>query len=99
MATVTETYILEQDEDKTTFPTASNQRLEAAIANGTIVSNSKTPIIDPSQVVAGKTRFNIVRVFKSAADRKSFGDANLADSELQTYLTTSHTRRINEIIS
>ena len=99
MATVTQTYILEQDEDNTTFPAIATARLQAAISSGAIVSNTVTPIIDPSQVVEGKARFNVVRVFRSAEDRQSYVDASNADAELQSYITSSNTIRINQTIS
>ena len=97
--TVTETYILEQDTGNTTYPSSANTRLQTAIANGTIVSSTKTPIVDGPNLVAGKSRANIVRVFKSAEDRTSFQNASLADAELQAYIISSNTRRINEVIS
>ena len=99
MATVTETYILEQDEGKTTYPSAANTRLQTAIANGTIVSFTKTPIVDGANLVSGKTRANVVRVWRSAEDRTTFTNASNADTELQAYLISSNTRRINEVIS
>jgi hypothetical protein len=99
MATVTETYILEQDEGETTYPAAARERLQAAIDSGAIVSNTKTPIVDPSEVVAGKARFNVVRVFRSEEDRQNFINDSNADSTLQTYIISSSTRRINQTIS
>jgi len=97
--TVTETYILEQDEGKTTYPTAANARLQAAIANGTIVSNTRTPIVDGSDLVLGKTRSNVVIVYKSAGDKTTFQNASAADAELQAYIISSNTRRINYTVS
>jgi hypothetical protein len=98
--TVTETYILEQDEDKILYPTASNTRLQTAIANGTIVSYTKTPIVYPSEaVVAGKAKCNVVIVYRSADDRTNFQAAAQADTELQAYIISSNTRRINFTIS
>jgi len=99
MATVTVTYILEQDEGNTTYPSAAQARLRAAIDSGAIVSRTRTPITDPSEVVAGKTRFRIVSVFRSADDLTSFQAASLADTELQAYIISSNTTRINEVIS
>jgi len=99
MATVTLTYILEQDQGNTEFPASAVSRLNAALASGAIVSNTKTPIVDPSEVVAGKARFNVVRVFRSEEDRQNFINDSNADSTLQTYLISSSTRRINQTIS
>jgi hypothetical protein len=100
MATVTETYIVEQNEGDTTFPAVSAARLEAELSTGAIVSNTVTPIIDtPAEVVAGKTKYSIVRVFKSAEDRVRIANDNLADAELQAYLTSSAYRKINRVIS
>ena len=100
MATVTETYIVEQNEGDTIFPSASRARLEAELSTGAIVSNTLTPIIYPSEaVVSGKTKYSIVRVFKSAEDRMRIANDNLADAELQAYLTSSAYRKINRVIS
>jgi hypothetical protein len=97
--TVTETYILEQDEGNTTYPSAASARFAAALASGAIVSFTKTPIVDGENLVAGKTRANIVRVYRSAEDKTTFQNASLADAELQAYIISSNTRRINEVIS
>jgi len=97
--TVTVTYILEQDEGSTEFPASAVSRLNAALASGALVSNTKTPIVYPSEVVAGKSRFNVVRVWRSAEDRQSFMNASIADTELQSYLTSSNTNIINSTIS
>jgi hypothetical protein len=100
MATVTETYIVEQNEGDTEFPSAAQARLAAELASGAIVSNTVTQIIDtPAEVVAGKTKYSIVRVFKSAEDRVRIANDNLADAELQAYLTSSAYRKINRVIS
>jgi hypothetical protein len=100
MATVTETYVLEQDEDKISYPTAANARLQAALASGAIVSFTKTPIVYPSaEVVAGKAKCNVVVVFKSAEDQTTFQAAAQADTELQAYITSSNTKRLNIVIS
>jgi len=99
MATVTETYILEQNEGDTEFPSAAQARQAAELASGAIVSNTLTPIVDGPNLVTGKTRFNVVRVFKSAEDRVRIANANLADAELQAYLTSSAYRKINRVIS
>jgi hypothetical protein len=99
MATVTETYILEQDEGKTTYPSAAQARVQAAIDSGAIVSDTRTPIVDGPDLVVEKTRFRVVRVFRSADDRTSFQAASNADTVLQAYLISSNTRRINGVIS
>ena len=99
-ATVTETYILEQDEDKILYPTAANARLAAALASGAIVSFTKTPIVYPSEaVVAGKAKCNVVRVYRSAEDKTTFQNASQADAELQAYIISSNTRKINYTVS
>jgi heme-degrading monooxygenase HmoA len=98
MATVTVTYILEQDEGNTTYPSAAQARLQAAIANGTIVSFTKTPIVDGANLVSGKARANVVTVWKSAEDKTTFQNASLADAELQAYIISSNTRKINYCI-
>jgi hypothetical protein len=98
--TVTETYILEQDEDKILYPTAANARLQAAIANGAIVSFTKTPIVYPSEaVVAGKAKCNMVIVYRSAEDKTNFEAACAADTELQAYIISSNTTRTNYTVS
>jgi hypothetical protein len=97
--TVTETFILEQDESKTTYPAAARERLQAAIDSGAIVSNTLTPIVDGPNLVAGKTRAHVVRVFRSAEDRTTFTNASNADTVLQAYIINSNTRRINLTIS
>ena len=94
MATVTETYVLEQDEDKILYPTAANARLQAALASGAIVSFTKTPI-----TVAGKTRFNFVIVYRSAEDKTAFLAASAADTELQAHLRSRNAKRINYTVS
>jgi hypothetical protein len=99
MATVTETYILEQDTGNTTYPSAAQARLQAAIDSGAIVSRTRTPIVDGENFVSGKTRANVVRVWRSAEDRTTFINASNADTVLQAYLISSNTRRINEVIS
>ena len=100
MATVTETYTVEQNEGDTTFPAASRARLEAELASGAIVSNTLTPIVYPSEeVVAGKAKYNIVRVFKSEEDRVRIANDNLADATLQAYHISSAYRKINRVIS
>jgi hypothetical protein len=99
MATVTETFIQEQDEGKTVFPSTSRAMLQAAIDSGAIVSNTLTPIVDGPNLVAGKTRATVVRVFRSAEDRATFANASNADTVLQAYLISSNTRRINLTVS
>jgi hypothetical protein len=100
MATVTETYILEQDDDNILFPTASRARLAAALSSGAIVSFTKTPIVYPSEaVVAGKAKCNMVIVYRSAEDRTTFQAAAQADTELQAYFVSSNTRKLNVVIS
>jgi len=99
MATVTVTYILEQNQGSTEYPASAVSRLNAALSSGAIVSNTKTPIVDPAQIVEGKTRFNVVRVFRSAEDRQNFINASNADSALQAYLISSNTNVINQTIS
>jgi hypothetical protein len=97
--TVTETYILEQDEGNTTYPAAARERLQAAIDSGAIVSRTRTPIVDGPNLVAGKARAHVVRVWRSAEDRATFANVSNADTVLQAYLISSNTRRINEVIS
>ena len=99
MATVTETYILEQDTGNTTYPTAANARLQAALASGAIVSFTKTPIVDGLDFVAEKTRLNVVVVYRSAEDKTTFQNATLADTEFQAYAISSNIRRINLTVS
>ena len=99
MATVTETYIMEQNEGDTTFPSAANARLAAELASGAIVSRTITPIVDPAEVVAGKSRYNVVIVFRSEEDRIRIGRDRDADSELQAYIVSSELRKINKVIS
>ena len=99
MATVTETYILEQNEGDTTFPAASRARLEAELASGAIVSNTLTPIVDGPDLVAGKTRANVVIVYRSADDRTTFQATATADTELQAFIVSSNTKRINLTLS
>jgi len=99
MATVTETYILEQNEGMTNFPSSASTRLQTALDNGTIVSFTKTPIDSPSEVVAGKTRHNIAIVWKSAADRNNYITAMQADSTYQAYVASSNTTIINRVTS
>jgi hypothetical protein len=100
MATVTETYILEQDENNILYPSAANAKLQAAIANGTIVSFTKTPIVYPSEeVVTGKVKCNVVVVYRSAEDRTNFQATAQADTELQAYIISSNTRKLNVVIS
>ena len=99
MATVTETYILEQNPGDTTFPAAARARQQAELASGAIVSNTLTPIVDGPDLVAGKTRVNVVRVFRSEEDRVRIANDNLADVEMQAYMGSSAYRRINRVIS
>ena len=99
MATVTETYILEQNPGDTTFPAAARARQEAELASGAIVSNTLTPIVDGPDLVAGKTRANVVIVFRSAEDRVRIGTASDADAELQAYMVSSGFLKINRVIS
>ena len=99
MATVTETYIVEQNEGDTNFPSASVARLESELASGAIVSNTLTPIVDGPDLVAGKTKYHMVRVFKSEEDRVRIGAANNADAVLQAYIISSAYRKINRVIS
>jgi len=99
MATVTETYIVEQNEGDTDFPSAAKARQAAELASGAVISNTLTPIVDPAEVVAGKTKYNIVRVFKSAEDRVRIANDNDADAVLQAYLVSSAYRKINRVIS
>ena len=97
--TVTETYIVEQNEGDTIFPAAARARQEAELASGAIVSNTLTPIVDGPDLVAGKTKYHIVRVFKSEEDRMRIGNDNIADAELQAYQISSAYRKINRVIS
>ena len=99
MATVTETYILEQDEGKTTYPSAARARIETALSSGAIVSFTKTPIVAGSDLVVGKTRSNVVIVYRSADDRNTFKRATKADKELQAYIISSNSTIINRTVS
>ena len=99
MATVTETYTAEQNEGETEFPSAAKARLAAEVANGAIVSRTVTPIVDGPDLVAGKTRANVVIVFRSAEDRISIVNDNAADAVLQAYLVSSGYRKINRVLS
>lgn len=99
MATVTVTFILEQDQGKTEYPASATSRLNAALASGALVSNTKTPIVDGPNFVLGKTRATVVRVWRSEEDRQSFINASIADTELQSYLTSSNTNIINLTVS
>jgi hypothetical protein len=99
MATVTETFTVEQNEGDTTFPSASRARLAAELASGAMVSNTLTPIVDGPDLVAGKTKYHMVRVFKSEEDRMRIGNDNDADAVLQAYLVSSAYRKINRVIS
>ena len=99
MATVTETYIQELNEGDTDFPSASRARLAAELASGAIVSRTVTPIVDPAEVVAGKTRANVVIVFRSAEDKERIANDNLADAEHQAYMVSSAFRKINKVTS
>ena len=98
--TVTETYIQEQNDGDTDFPSAAQARLAAELASGAIVSRTVTPIVYPSEeVVAGKTRANVVVVFKSEEDRTRIANDNLADATMQAYLISSASCKINRVIS
>jgi hypothetical protein len=99
MATVTETYTVEQNEGDTTFPAASKARLANELSTGAIVSRTVTPIVDGPNLVTGKTRANVVIVFKSEEDRVRISNANLADAESEAYLISSAYRKINRVIS
>ena len=99
MATVTETYIQEQNSGDATFPAASRARQEAELASGAIVSNTLTHIVDGPDLVAGKARANVVRVFRSEEDRVRIANDNLADAELQAYLVSSGFLKINRVKS
>jgi hypothetical protein len=97
--TVTETFMLEQDEGKTTYPSSANARLQTAISSGAIVSSTKTPIVGGPNLVTGKARANVVMVYRSAEDKTTFQNASLADAELQAYIISSNTRKINYTVS
>ena len=100
MATVTETYTVEQNDGDTTFPASARARLEAELASGAMISNSLTPIVYPSEeVVAGKAKYRIVRVYRSEEDRIRIRNANRADTELQAYFISSNTVKLNVVIS
>ena len=99
MATVTETYILEQNAGDTTFPLASRDRTAAELASGAIVSRTVTPIVDGPDLVAGKTRANVVVVFRSAEDKERIANDNLADAAHQAYMVSSAFRKINKVTS
>ena len=76
------------------------QDYKQPLASGALVSFTKTPIVYPSEaVVAGKAKCNVVIVYRSAEDRATFQAAVQADTELQAYIISSNTRRINEVIS
>ena len=99
MAIVTETYIIEQNEGDAEFPSAAKARLASEMSSGAILSFTKTPIVDGPDLVAGKTKHNIVRVFKSEEDRVRIANDNLADAVLQAYLVSSAYRKINRVLS
>jgi hypothetical protein len=99
MATVTETYILEQNADSSDFPSACVARLQAALDSGAIVSNTLTAIVDPAQLVPGKIRHSVVKVFRSEEDRISIENDNLADAELQAYIISSGYTKLNKVRS
>ena len=98
MATITETYRIIQDQEKTNYPTTAKSRLTAAIEAGTIISRTVTPIVDSSEVTEGKTKMDVTIVWKSAEDRQNFMNSNAADSELTTYLSSSNTTFSNRTI-
>ena len=99
MATVTVRFILEQDEGAPAFPSTAKARFQAALASGAIVSYTKTPIVDPAEMVAGKTRSNVVIVYRSAEDQETYIMAAQTDAELQAYMTSINTTRLNLNIS
>jgi hypothetical protein len=99
MATVTETYILEQNEGSTNFPASAIARREAAKNSGAVISRTKTPIADPAEVVEGKSRFNMTIIYRSEADRLQIANENDADAELQAYLISSGYRKINRTLT
>lgn len=99
MATVTETYILEQDEGKTEFPASASSAWQALKDSGAVVSETKISIADPAEVIPGKTRFNVTIVWRSAEDRENAIAAGQANTELQSYFTNSNTRKINRTVS
>jgi len=99
MATVTETYILEQNANDTEFPSAAQDRLAAELASGAIVSRTVTPIVDGPDLVAGKTRANVVVVYRSAEDKERIAAASDADAVVQAYMISSGFRKINRVIS
>jgi hypothetical protein len=99
MAIVTESYILIRDISDITYPATATNAINQSLESGVIVSNTKTLITDPLQVVPGKEKFNVVRVFRSAEDRQNFIDAGNANAELQSYWTSTNTEKINRIIS
>jgi type IV secretory pathway VirJ component len=99
MATVTETYILEQDEGKTEYPASAKSAWQSLKDSGAVVSETKIPIVDPAEVIAGKTRSNVTIVWRSAEDRTNAVAAAQANTVLQSYFTSSNTRKINRVIS
>jgi hypothetical protein len=99
MATVTETYILEQNANDTEFPSAAKDRLAVELASGAIVSRTVTPIVDGPDLVAGKTRANVVVVYRSAEDKERIATASDADAVLQAYMISSGFLKINRVIS
>jgi len=99
MAIVTESYILERDLGGIIYPPTALNAIDEALESGVLVSYTKTLITDPLQVVPGKEKFNVVRVFRSAEDRQNFIDAGNESAELQSYWITSNTKKNNLIIS
>lgn len=95
MAIVTETYIQEQNEGDTEFPSAAKARLAAELASGAIVSRTVTPIVDGPNWVAGKTRANVVVVFRSEEDRQKYKTDSEADAELQAYMVSCGFLKVN----
>lgn len=98
MATVTETYRLIQNEGKTEFPAAAKSRLSAAISSGAIISRTVTPVVDPSEITAGKTKMDVTIVWRSTEDRQNFINDNVADSTFAAYLASSGTTFNNRTI-
>lgn len=96
MPQIIETFILEHDIDKGETPEDSVNALESAKATGALISQVLVPITSGDLMVAGKTRAQVTRTWRSLEDREAFKNNNSAS--YTAYKISANVKFINLVL-
>ena len=96
MPQIIETYILEHDIDAGQTPGDAVNLFESAKATGALISQVMEPITSGDLMVAGKTRSQVTRTWRSLEDREAFKSNNTAS--YIAYKISANVKFINLVV-